>query len=1161
MYKKLFTIIALIVFFLPVKNNADPGDTIVVPAFTFGSPQDAVISFPDDGTSYEKILMYYTLKCVPGGAGGLAYPCGEWDYLTYTFLYNPTGNFDSTQFEHPNFLVNNNSLESFDYTSNPSWNIFQIEQQNMVYDNIIAENIVEVGIENNVDNMTFGSSQKTTRNQYVWRADELLSNGLLAGAITGLRFNVETAGSDLSNLEIKMKHVLVDDLNQNSFDEQNLETVYQQNTSFTSASWNSLNFITPFSWDGISNILVEIAYSNQSTGLDNTVKSSMTAYTSGIQSAGNDKYLSFNGPDIVKFDNASDIFSSVDEQITVSFWVNGDADFQPQNDHVFEAADAQNRRVVSTHLPWSNSRVYWDAGNSGSGSYDRIDKLATDSSFEGQWNHWAFTKNANTGDMKIYLNGALWHSGTGSTRSMAGIESFVIGGNKNFASNYDGLIDEFRIWNVALDESTIAQWMAKDLDAGHPNYSNLILYLPFNEEGGFNALDLSPTAAVGNFIGIPQRSAFKGSEVFKNVNTTSLRPNVQFVQGQYDSHIETTIILDSIMREAVSLQLFEDFDNPAVQTDLQYVWEAGYSYLFDVNGNAIDSTSNVSEATINQIITAYYGEPFEVVDRFELGRYITPYGINLDLGEDGFTWVFDVSDYATVLKGDKRLTAGNWQELLDLKFVFFEGTPPRDIIDIQNVYGGGGYNYNTSDLINGNLEEKSFDLPSGTEMSKLKIRTTGHGFGGTLNCAEFCPRNNNIYINGTLSYVQELWRNDCGSNPLYPQGGTWIYDRANWCPGAEVTTDEYELTPFLTSGQPLTLQYQFQDGYTWNGGGSTPYYRIETQLVTYGAPNFTNDASIEEIIAPNLEKFYLRKNPICGSPIIRIKNTGEANLTSLKIKYGIEDGASNTYTWTGNLAFFEETQVTLPPFNNNGEWNTSTQIFFAEIIDNNDNYEFNNYLESEFELTPDFYSYDYYVFNLLTNNAGGETSNTLKDEDGNIVTSGAGYFNNTLYSDTFFLENGCYSFQIKDSDGDGLSFWANNDGSGSAVLKGIRTNPITFSELIYSFPVDFGNEITFNFTIGGINTDTEEPETFQPIIEMFPNPSSGLVNLKVQLAYSQDIRINVFDIVGHHVFQKELEKVSLEFVPLELSHLSPGIYNCSIETDQGVITKKMIISK
>ena len=201
------------------------------------------------------------------------------------------------------------------------------------------------------------------------------------------------------------------------------------------------------------------------------------------------------------------------------------------------------------------------------------------------------------------------------------------------------------------------------------------------------------------------------------------------------------------------------------------------------------------------------------------------------------------------------------------------------------------------------------------------------------------------------------------------------------------------------------------------------------------------------------------------------------------------------------------------------------------------------------------------VADLLTNNFGSETTNTLKDENGNIITSGSGYFNNTMYSDTFYLEPGCYSFQIKDSDGDGLSFWANNDGSGSAVLKGVNTVPFAYSELIYNFPVDFGKEITFNFTIGGINTPAKEVDILDPIFEIFPNPSSGAVNLKLQLSYAQDIRINVFDIIGNKIIHKELEKVSLEFIPLDLNNLSPGVYNCTIETDQGIFTEKIIISK
>jgi hypothetical protein len=37
---------------------------------------------------------------------------------------------------------------------------------------------------------------------------------------------------------------------------------------------------------------------------------------------------------------------------------------------VFGGKNAAGNRVLNAHLPWSNGRVYWDAGNSGS-AYDR----------------------------------------------------------------------------------------------------------------------------------------------------------------------------------------------------------------------------------------------------------------------------------------------------------------------------------------------------------------------------------------------------------------------------------------------------------------------------------------------------------------------------------------------------------------------------------------------------------------------------------------------------------------------------------------------------------------------------------------------------------------------------------------------------------------------
>ncbi len=36
---------------------------------------------------------------------------------------------------------------------------------------------------------------------------------------------------------------------------------------------------------------------------------------------------------------------------------------------------------------------------------------------------------------------------------------------------------------------------------------------------------------------------------------------------------------------------------------------------------------------------------FEIIEPFEIARFITPYGKRLDLGLNGFTWIYDVTDY------------------------------------------------------------------------------------------------------------------------------------------------------------------------------------------------------------------------------------------------------------------------------------------------------------------------------------------------------------------------------------------------------------------------------------------------------------------------------------------------------------------------------------
>ncbi|PCH93307.1 MAG: hypothetical protein COB85_07310, partial [Bacteroidetes bacterium] len=736
--------------------------------------------------------------------------------------------------------------------------------------------------------------------------------------------------------------------------------------------------------------------------------------------------------------------------VTISLWQYGDPIIQPQSDYVFEAYDTNGYRVINCHLPWGNGSVYWDAGND-IGSVDRISKGANASDYRGQWNHWAFSKSATAGQMRIYLNGILWNIGSAKTRDMVGITLFKIGSNATGTNSYDGYIDEFRVWNAYLDQTVIADWMYKDIDPSHPNYSNLLAYYKFNEGTGLSASDASGSGNTGALFGAPGWKNGDGTNLMRNYQSVSERPNVIFEQGIYVSSVDSTLMEDSAMQDPVALVTYGDGPDPTVATDTQYVWHSYYNnYVYDSNGNATDS-SVVSPDVTTYLDQFEYYDVFEEIERYEIGRFITPYGNGLSLGS-GWLWIYDVSDYRTLLHDSVRLTAGNWQEMLDLKFLMIEGVPPREVIKVENLWKGT-YQLSTIDSL---VADWSVQLDPTASMYKLKTRTSGHRFDNPTNCAEFCYKIQSVDVDATMIYSWEIMQ-QCGMNPLYPQGGTWVYDRAGWCPGMKVEEQNVELTDYVNPGSVVDIDYDSQ---------SDPYgeYILRAHLVSYGPPNFTLDATVEEIISPNNWEIQNRFNPICDNPKIVIKNTGSTPLTSLDIDFGVKGGVIHTYQWTGNLKFLEIETVTLTASDDcwfiNG--NAESNIFEVMVKNPNggmDEYTPNNYFKSTFDVPASYASSIYLLFR--TNNVPSESSWLVQDDKGNTVYQSGAMLANTMYADTFNFSPGCYRFIVNDNDCDGLSWWANGDGTGFARLyKGDGSNT-----LLVNFEPDFGCQIAQSFTI------------------------------------------------------------------------------------------------
>jgi len=1136
------------VFFTTANVFAITGDTTVVQTLRFDTTMRAgVFLFPDDTTkTYEKIIMLYSMRCKNGLISTSTFPnqgCGEWDYNCYTYVVDSSQT-DSLLSHHGSHTISNFSDTVFNYTNTPVWYYIQYLQSEITYTSVISEDSAIAGSGSTSLANPFGTSAFLSRTQNLWTAGELTAAGLTAGDITGLRLDVQSLGSTIDNLRIRVKHT-----SQNVLDAGNPETegfteVYFLNTALAGTGMHSFNFYNPFTWDGVSNIIVEFCYTNPAAGTDNTVLGHDAGFNATLVSAQPDAYLHTDGSlSYIKINPS--LFSSITDQVTFAFWVYGDSVQLPANTSIIEGNDNNNNRQVNIHLPWSDSNIYWDCGNDGSG-YDRINKAATAAEIKGKWNFWAFTKNASAGTMSIYLNGALWHSGTGKTK-MIDIESMVAGMGITGTNMYRGNVDELSIWNKELSLTSVQQIMFNDITGSHPDYANLLAYYKLNENTGNTAADASPNLFDSEIINPAWRS-HRGNELFRNFTGSVLRPNTTFVKGVYTTNTQTTPVLDSILMNASSVISYNVINNDLNVIDTIYVWPSGYAYIYDEYGVKIDSIPVASQNTINVTDLVYYQKrPM----RMELINFITPYGIGLNLnGLIGKTWTFDVTDYAPFLKGARYLAMedGNHQEDNDIKFVFYEGTPPRNVLSVSQVWPSGSWvspSYN--DIVNDRFfEPRDINLQANGAGFKVRSSISGHGQEG-----EFIPRLHTIRLDNSINYTRQVWK-ECATNPIYPQGGTWVYDRTGWCPGSAVDMVEYELTPDVNPGSVINLDYSLP--YIPNPGSSN--YRVNNQLVTYGPPNFTLDAAVNYIKTPSQRTEYFRLNPICNAPVISIKNTGSATLTSLDITYGRVGGTMSTYQWTGTLDFLESAEVTLPA----PAWMTSIVNTFVAIVSNPnggaDQYADNDTLYSDFNIPAAYPSG--LVFELKTNNNGAQSSYTLKDSQGNIIINRSGLGSNIIYLDTVALNNECYTVFLNDGGDDGLSWWANpGQGSGYFRIKNSASGAV-----LKVFNPDFGDNIYQQFTVNYVLPVNEVTVNSIENLNIYPNPAGDIFTVEFSLPLNAKAKIKLINILGKELLTEtvivsdEVEKIKLDATGIE-----PGIYFVLLEAGNQQKVQKLVISR
>jgi len=171
-------------------------------------------------------------------------------------------------------------------------------------------------------------------------------------------------------------------------------------------------------------------------------------YSQGIY----DRAIRFDGyQDSVEISDAINLFSKTSNGITIAFWQFGDE--SPHHTDTVCCSNytygSENPAIAVNLGCWRRpGRYNWDCGQPWSFDSRLSGNHHYGSEWSGRWNHWAFTKDARTGEMEIFLNGRLYNSRTGAKTPISEVNSFEIG--SGWYSGYDGLIDDFRIYDYAL---------------------------------------------------------------------------------------------------------------------------------------------------------------------------------------------------------------------------------------------------------------------------------------------------------------------------------------------------------------------------------------------------------------------------------------------------------------------------------------------------------------------------------------------------------------------------------------------------------------------------------------------------------------------------------------------------------------------------------------
>jgi hypothetical protein len=286
------------------------------------------------------------------------------------------------------------------------------------------------------------------------------------------------------------------------------------------------------------------------------------------------------------------------------------------------------------------------------------------------------------------------------------------------------------------------------------------------------------------------------------------------------------------------------------------------------------------------------------------------------------------------------------------------------------------------------------------------------------------------------------------------------------------------------------------------------------------------------------------------APMVTIRNNGNNPVTSMTIKYTVNNGTPVSYTWTGNLPTLKQTVVQLPTYNFTPAQSNILQIFADQVNSVNDEYPKNDTNTINI-VSPPVTTYWARLI-LHTDNAPQQTTWDVKNSSGTIVDSGGPYtLSGHTYIDTVHLPYlGCYTFTIYDSGGDGICC---SNGTG-----------------VYYLYTSTGVEIRSGASFGS-SESTELKMDWPTAVEQFekngmkvyPNPFNEEAKVTFYLMNSENVNLYLYNATGQIVksFNKGSYPAGNQECTIDASGLPSGIYMLEMQAGEQVHICKVSVIK